>query len=471
MSELFRPDAIGSFRYGEYSVDHAATGMVTLTCHYALDDEDFVETISIDASADGIGPVDDDAVADAARLVHLLAGISYYKAAAPPVVEVGAALGGLRPAEIALLHAFIIDGLGEFAYRNDLDLGDVVISDAGTRTAPAAPHGPSGLTAGVERTNPRRPLVPFGGGIDSIVTVEGVRRADDTSDAALFVMSRAGDRFAAIEGPAAATGLPVVRAGRQLDPKILESAARGYRNGHVPVTGVLSAIAVLAAAVTGRDAVVMSNEWSASIGNVEHLGREVNHQWSKSLQFEELLRDVLGNTPSLAGIDYFSWLRPFSELWVAERFATLGRYHDTFRSCNRSFRLDPATRLDRWCGECDKCCFIDLILSPFLPAETLRRIFDGAEPLANPALVPVFRSLLGLSADAKPFECVGDVDECRVAVLLAADRADRTDDVVLAELAAQTRAVVPGDPRAHAARLAEPLGVHHLPPGLLPTPA
>ena len=89
-------------------------------------------------------------------------------------------------------------------------------------------------------------------------------RAAARADAALFVVNRPGDRFAAIEAPAAVTGLPVVRAERRIDPQVLRSRELGFLNGHVPVTGIISAIAVLAAVLTARDAVVMSNEWSAS---------------------------------------------------------------------------------------------------------------------------------------------------------------------------------------------------------------
>ena len=205
--------------------------------------------------------------------------------------------------------------------------------------------------------------MPFGGGIDSIVTVERVRRR---ADVALFVVSRPADRFDAIEQPAAVTGLPVVRAEREIDPQLLRSAELGFLNGHVPVTGILSAIAVLAAVLEDRDAVVMSNEWSASVPTLEYRGRPVNHQFSKSEQFEAAFRDVLANCPApLPG--YFSWLRDRTELWVGQEFAALEPYHGSFRSCNKAFYTERARRLDHWCGQCDKCCFIDLILAPFLP--------------------------------------------------------------------------------------------------------
>ena len=117
-----------------------------------------------------------------------------------------------------------------------------------------------------------------------------------------------------------------------------------------------------------------------------------------------------------------------------------------FRSCNRAFHIDPAARLDHWCGRCDKCCFIDLILAPFLPAGDLRQIFGGAEPLADPSLADRFRALLGTSAASKPFECVGDVGECRAAAVLAATRPDRAGTALLQALAAE---VSPARPAHH----------------------
>ncbi|MGC2167629.1 MAG: hypothetical protein WA580_00840, partial [Acidimicrobiales bacterium] len=65
--------------------------------------------------------------------------------------------------------------------------------------------------------------------------------------------------------------------------------------------------------------------------------------------------------------------------------------------------------------ECDKCLFINLVLAPYLPRAALREIF-GHEPLSDPAREEQLRVLVGLGADAKPFECVGDPDESAVAL-------------------------------------------------------
>ncbi len=430
------------FRYGSFTMD-PDSGL--LTCRYWLDGREFAERVTLSP-----GPRwRTEAARAAARLVFLLAGVSYYKTAAPPVIELGDT--AVTEAELAFLREFYLQGLGEFAYRNALDLTSLRIEG---RLAPT--HAPPGPRAG----GGRRALVPFGGGIDSIVVVERVRRL---ADAALFIVNRPADRFAAIEAPAAATGLPIVRAEREIDPQLLRSAELGFLNGHVPVTGILSAIALLAAVLEDRDAVVMSNEWSASIPTLEYRGWPVNHQFSKSDVFEASFRGVLaGGGPRLP--EYFSWLRDRTELWVGQEFTALEQYHGSFRSCNKAFYSDRARRLDHWCGQCDKCCFIDLILAPFMPAAALRRIFAATgEPLDDPALAAKFRALLG--AGAKPFECVGEVNECRAAVQLAAARDDRAGSVLLQELALEVASWPDAPSAAAAVAMLLPVGENFIPAG------
>ena len=475
------------FRYEGFLAD-AEQGL--LTCRYSLDGREFTERITLAPGPRWNTP----AARAAARLVFLLAGVSYYKTAAPPIIDLGTT--ALTDAERAFLRDFYLQGLGEYAYKNALDLSDLRIHGPatellaaatslapGTVPASAAPSAPPDLGAlphpgtSPASTTPSasqapgiddrfaRALVPFGGGIDSIVTVEGVRKV--AADVALFVVSRPGDRFGAIEGPAAVSGLPVVRAGREIDPQLLRSAELGFRNGHVPVTGVISAIAVLAAVLDDRDVVVMSNEWSASVPTLEYRGEPVNHQYSKSAAFEAAFRDTLSADP--AGLPgYFSALRDRTELWVGEKFAALTEYHATFRSCNKAFIIDPARRLDHWCGVCDKCAFIDLILAPFMSPAQLRAVFaaggGGGEPLDNPDLAPKFRALLG--SGTKPFECVGEVNECRAAVVLAARRPDRADNALLAELAAEIDGRPDAPAQAEIEAMRRPVGASFVPAAL-----
>lgn len=440
------------FTYDGFDIEPDAN---RLTCRYRLDEWGFAEQITLPGGGDWDSP----AAREAARLVFLLAAVSYYKAGAPPVIDLGDT--AVTDTEREFLREFYVDGLGEFAYRSEprLDLSGLQIRGPRLeRAAPAgfsAPHG--------------TPLIPFGGGVDSIVTVELIRPLAPSPS--LFVVNRPGDRFDAIEQPAAVTGLPVVRAERLLDEQILRSRQLGFRNGHVPVTGVLSAIAVLAAAVGGHDAVVMSNEWSASVGTVELDGRSINHQHSKSEAFEAGFREVIAQAIG-PGLDYFSLLRPYTELWIARRFAELTQYFGTFRSCNRAFHIDRAHRLDHWCARCDKCCFIDLILAPFVEAAVLRRVFaaGGREPLENPELVRSFETLLGLIPDAKPWECVGDVGECQVAARLALARPDRAGSAMLTDLVARLGPAGDGfDARVRS--LLQPVGRHFIPDRYRPAEA
>ncbi len=412
------PTRARTFAYRDVAVDPAAR---TLTCRYDLDGVAFTEVATYDASVD-LGA---HGVAEAAALYHLLAGLSYYKAGAAHVVDLGEVAVG--PAARALLAAAVDDGLGEFAYRNGLDLSDVVVRGG----APLAPVTIPPAALG--------PLIPFGGGIDSIVTVAAAGRRDG---AALFVVGPRDDPFEAIERPARATGLEVVRCARTLDPAVRDASARGFFEGHVPVTAIVSALAVVAAVARRHDAVVMSNERSSSAPTLVVDGRAINHQWSKSLACEELLRAAFAERLD-GGPSYASALRDRSELWVAAEFARHDEYLPTFMSCNRAFRQDTAARATTWCGECDKCLFTDLVLAPFVPRARLEATFSGREPIGDPERVRDLEVLCGLVARPRPFECVGDAAECATALVATAAREDRADQRHLGALAVRCAGAAP----------------------------
>ncbi|HUX05350.1 MAG TPA: hypothetical protein VMV53_10660 [Acidimicrobiales bacterium] len=384
-----------------------------LTGHYELDGRQFSERVSFEGVGD-LGP----AARAVAELWYVIAGLSYYKAGAARRVELGSTR--LGPKGRTLLHAALRDGLGEFAYRNDLDLDDVVIA-GGVEVERYSPA-----------LDPNRVLTPFGGGIDSVVTVT---RLNERLEQSLFIVSPSAGRFHSLEATATVTGLPVVRASRTLDEQVLHGDPTFY-NGHVPVTAMVTLLAALAAVASGRGGVVMSNEHSASVPNLYWRDRPVNHQWSKSLDAEVLIGDALGELVG-DGLVVASFLRDRSELWVAEAFASEGDYHRVFRSCNRAFAQDNAQRAASWCGECDKCLFIDLVLAPFLARERLREIFGG-EPLAERAREAQLRTLVGLGEQHKPFECVGDPDESAVALRAVSALAEWRDAPQLAEIAART---------------------------------
>ena len=363
----------------------------TLTGHYELDGRRFREEVVFES----VSSLRDPAPVAVAELWFLLAGLSYYKAGAARRIDLGET--GVGPHGRALLEAALHDGLGEYSFRNNLPLDDVVIT-GGTQVRVAPPT-----------LDAARVLIPFGGGIDSVVTVNELHHLDRS----LFVVSPASGRFAPLEATAAVSKLDVVRAARRLDRQVLRGD-ENFFNGHVPVTAMVTLLAVVGALASGHGAVAMSNEHSASAANVRWRDRDINHQWSKSWAAELLIADAVAER---VGTEFVvaSFLRDRSELWVAQQFATAREYHHVFRSCNRAFAQAPSARAQNWCGTCDKCLFINLILAPFLDRDELRDIF-ASEPVSDPRLDDALRSLIGLGLEHKPFECVGDPDESAVAL-------------------------------------------------------
>ena len=270
---------------------------------------------------------------------------------------------------------------------------------------------------------PRRTLLPIGGGKDSLVSVELCKSINEPATAAWI-----GDS-ALIAACAERTGLPMLNIKRRLAPELFEYNRLGAYNGHIPVTAINSAILVCAAILYGFDAIAFSNERSASSATLEYDGQPVNHQWSKSLDFERGLRAHV-QSHIAADLDYFSLLRPWSELAVARAFAKTARYDDVFSSCNRNFRILGEHPSDRWCGRCPKCHFVFLALAPFMPKPRLLAIF-GHNLLDDASLAPGFDALLEYRGH-KPFECVGEGQESRAALYTLSQRAEWREDALVA---------------------------------------
>ncbi|WP_329742563.1 UDP-N-acetyl-alpha-D-muramoyl-L-alanyl-L-glutamate epimerase [Dyella sp. A6] len=378
---------------------------------YAFDDgAPMVERIRFPA-APALPPARQAAFDAALKLLHLVAGVSYYKAGVPPTIEL--ADGPLDDATADLLDALYLHGLAEFAYRNGLDLrGRICFPRGGAGAAPATALG-----------LPKRTLVPIGGGKDSLVAVEAVKSIGGEATAVWVGNSPL------IAACAERTGLPMLNIQRELAPELFELNRLGAWNGHIPVTAVNSAILVLAAILYGHDSIAFANERSASAATLEYEGQQVNHQWSKGYAFETLLSDWL-HSHVAADLDYCSLLRPYSELAVTRAFARLTPYFDTFSSCNRNFRILGPKPADRWCGQCPKCHFVFLALAPFLPKPRLLAIF-GRNLLDDDAQAAGFDALLEYQ-DHKPFECVGEGAEARAAMHALSQRPEWAEDALVA---------------------------------------
>lgn len=404
----FSRDSIQSFRFVRCGFD-AATGVAHLV--YAFDDgPELVETITVPGAPFELDGERAHAVERALRLLHLIAGVSYYKAAVPETILIDGY--GIDADTASLLQDIYENGLGEFAYRNGLQLrGRIRFPGAGEAAAAAV----LGL-----RTHA---LVAIGGGKDSLVSIESLR-ASGVGQTVTWIGSSQ-----LIQACAERTGLPTLNIGRQLAPQLFQFNRSGAWNGHIPVTAVNSAILALAALLHGVDEVVFSNERSASYGSTIEGTGEVNHQWSKGWTFEQAFAAHL-RSHIAADLRYFSLLRPLSELAVARQFARSDRYDAHFSSCNRNFHILGERPAQRWCGVCPKCHFVFLALAPFMSKPRLVGIF-GRNLLDDPAQTGGFDALLEYRHH-KPFECVGEGQESRAAMAALAQRPEWREDAIVA---------------------------------------
>lgn len=401
---VFDPTRYGVLRFVARDLDER--GRITL--RYALDDEiAFVETFELPPGT-RLADADRARVDGLLSLLHWVAGVSYFKTAVPAAVA--CETGAPPPATATLLEALYSEGLGELAYVNALP----------ALPRPSFAAGPA-ASAAPRPVPPARVLVPVGGGKDSVVALETLRRSQ--RDLALFSVGDA----APIARTAAVSGLTRLVVTRAIDPGLAALNRAGALNGHVPVTAIVACAAALVAELHGFDSVALANERSASRGNVRWDGVEVNHQFSKSLRVERLMAAAVAeHAPALR---VFSVLRPASELAIARAFARLEAYHDAFTSCNAIFRLDPALRASSWCCACPKCRFVFLVLAPFSEPARLRAVF-GCDLLDDERQFAGF-ALLTATGGSKPFECVGEEEESLAAIrMLAADPRWREHAVV-----------------------------------------
>lgn len=350
-----------------------------------------------------------------AETLHLALGLSYWKMYCPKQLLIRP--GVWSEAELSFWKTIYTQGLGEFYYRNQIDFRDLV-------------HFSAEHMGEVESISyPRRDeaLVPIGGGKDSAVTAQMLQAIK--LPFAAFTMGSSRIQTAAIE----ALGVPWKRIDRELDPLMLaRGKANEVHNGHIPISLLYFFTGLLAAVFGDYRYVVFSNEKSANIGNVNYLGMEVNHQWSKSLECEQLVRAYIRDhvTPS---VEVFSLLRPLHEIEIVQRFVKFGKYFDIVSSCNRNFvvssKQPKAERGAYWCGSCPKCAFVFALFAAFLPKDQLCDLF-GKNLFADEALLLLYQELLGWKG-IKPFECVGLPEEVLVAFAEARTHGEWSEDPVM----------------------------------------
>lgn len=317
--------------------------------------------------------------------------VSYWKAACPPQVIIKPFK--LAPEQIAWWKEIYFQGLGEFFYLNSIVPDKHSFMQIECATAKPTERFDIYLEDKL--------IIPVGGGKDSVVTLELLSPHFDTL---ALIMNPRGASLLTAEAAGYSRDL-VIEINRTIDPLLLELNKQDFLNGHTPFSALLAFQCLLASALTGRRHIALSNESSANEATIEDM--QINHQYSKSITFEADFRWYVARYISPA-FNYFSFLRPLNELQIGRLFAGFPAYFDIFKSCN------VGSKTDIWCGHCPKCLFAFIILSPFISRDRMVEIF-GKDMFAVEALWPYLRQLSGLD-DIKPFECVGTVDEVKLAL-------------------------------------------------------
>ena len=253
----------------------------------------------------------------------IMCGISYFKTCLPQKITIKHC--ELTKSQAEFFTKIYENGLGEFFVENKLNPHDQVHFPF--KENPAKFYPPS--------LNLKGTIVPIGGGKDSLVTAK--------------ILEKAGVNFSTWHVGKSPVILDCVdnlgkedlQISREISPELLRLNQEGALNGHIPISAILAFLSVVTAILTGKKNIAFSNENSANFGNIEYMGKEMNHQYSKSLEFEKDFQNYVAENIS-PDVKYFSFLRPLTELKIAEIFAEIcwDDFHDKFSSCNRNFHIN-----------------------------------------------------------------------------------------------------------------------------------
>lgn len=301
--------------------------------------------------------------------------------------------GFLDDDEIYFFKKIIKYGLSEFFYLNKINFNDLKLEIYSYHNYKSFFN---------QNYDLKGYLIPVGGGKDSVVSIELLKKSKDIT---LFSLNSLKSSKKCID----IASVKAIISTRELDDKIIKYNKLGFYNGHTPFSAMLSFVCAIVAFLNGIKTIVLSNENSANESTI--IGDNINHQYSKSLEYENDFRALLKKHLKGLNLEYLSFLRPLSELQISKIFANLKNYHLFFKSCNLG------SKQGIWCNNCGKCLFIYIMLSAFLETDEMIKIF-GVNLYEKIELLDIFKQLIGLSKH-KPFECVGTIDEINIALNMA----------------------------------------------------
>lgn len=391
-----------SFVFDSYSIDATKT---VLTFIYLSGSERFEEKLYLPKPI--TDSVDREVLNGLLFNLHIALGISYWKMKCLPTMEIKS--GSLNKEQAQFWNLVYTKGLGEFYYRNKIDFRNLV----------SFPFSETAVTNSKTLSFLKRELVGIGGGKDSIVTWERLKK---NTIPAMGLVIETQRKYETINALLKAGDIPTLRVRREMDMQLIEKKSNSiYHNGHVPVSMIYAWIGVLASVLYDYSAFVVSNEKSADEGNTEMDGMTINHQWSKSREFENALVGYihLYISPS---ISYYSPLRNLTELEIVKEFVTYPKYLPVVTSCNRNFSITNSVSGKLWCGKCPKCAFAFLLFGAYLSKKEVLAMF-GANMIEDQTLTQLFLDLLGRGG-LKPFECVGTFEEANEALKMIEEKGE-----------------------------------------------
>lgn len=384
------------FIFHDFSMEDTGNAYV-FTYHFEISGlSEFAPTMTIPKPENIPSHLCTKLVKEAAFSLGMVELISYWKVACPQTVIIEC--GNLDDYQIAWWKKLYFHGLGEFFYINHIPLdpdGFMHLSSCGKR------FDGEEYTAAVKGN-----LIPVGGGKDSFVTLDLLSSMKEENCA--FIINPVISAVNSAHAAGYQEGKDLIINRRTLDPRMLDLNKKGYLNGHTPFSAMAAFASYLTALIYERKYITLSNESSANESTIK--GSTVNHQYSKTFEFEQDFHSYCERYLSL-DIQYFSLLRPLSELQIAGLFSRLQSYLPVFRSCN------VGSKEGKWCGHCAKCLFVCCMMSAYLDDHQIVDIFQS-DMLNDETMKELFEQLTGI-LDDKPFECVGTRDEVNIAVCMS----------------------------------------------------
>lgn len=328
--------------------------------------------------------------------IGLIELVSYWKSTCSPRVIIKC--GYLNEEQIAWWKKLYFYGLGELFFTNNIETN---IEEFMQITCLEKENK---LEYEEIQEQSEGYIIPIGGGKDSVVTLETLK-VDRKKDYCLIINPKPVTlecaKIAGFENE------NIIEVYRTIDKNLIDLNQKGFINGHTPFSAMLAYVSYFIAYLLSKKYIALSNENSANESNV--LGKKINHQYSKSFEFECDF-EKYANKYLKAPVKYFSFLRPLNELQIAKIFSKQEKYHLVFKSCN----VGSKGKEWKWCCNCAKCLFAYTILSPYLYKEKLVKIF-GEDMFENKELLKTFLELTG-NGETKPFDCVGTFEEVNFAI-------------------------------------------------------